>query len=57
MTALINIPVEDMTDAEFNEFCDEAIKAQIEADRAIKAFSLKKMFEKYDHHSENYHED
>lgn len=57
MTALINIPVEDMTDEEWDAFCDEAIKAQIEIDRAIKAFSIKKLFEKYDHHSENYHED
>lgn len=57
MTDLLNIPVEDMTDAEFDQLCDEAIKAQIEADKAIKAFTLKKLFEKYDHHSENYHED
>ena len=44
---LLNKPVEDMTDEEWDAFCDEAIKAQIEADRAIKAFSIKQLFTKF----------
>lgn len=49
--------IEDMTAAEYEQWLIEALKAQAEADKAMKAFSFKKLFEKYDHHSENYHED